>query len=67
MIQLVYSAVAADHLDLFQFTNRSRDSHILLSGFHPQHLLFQKIVDPVADDPVSMEFLPTRKNEKLRS
>ena len=50
MIQLVYSAVSADHLDLFQFADRSRDSHILLSGFHPQHLLFQKIGDPVEDD-----------------
>ena len=50
MIQLVYSAVTADHLDLFQFADHSRDSHILLSGFHPQHLLFQKIVDSVADD-----------------
>ena len=50
VIQLVCPAVAADHLNLFQFADRSRDSHILLFGFHPQHLLFQKIVDPVVDD-----------------
>ena len=50
MIQFVVSTVTTDHFNLFKFTDRSRNSHILLFCLHTDHLFFKKIVDPVTND-----------------
>lgn len=50
MIQLITPVVPAYHLDLFEFADRCRDSHVFLPGLHPDHLVLKKVIDPVADD-----------------
>ena len=50
MIQPIGAVVPSNHLDLFELPDRSGNSHIFLLRFHPDHLLLQQVINPVAHD-----------------
>ena len=50
MIQLIGAVAATYHLDFLELPDRRRYGHVLLLALKPDHLFFEKVIDPVAND-----------------
>ena len=50
MVKLVSATVPPDHFDLLELPDRGWNSQELTPAFQTDHLVYKKVVDPVADD-----------------